>query len=139
MLRANKLTHFLILLKRENVPTHDIMCLYIPYLHWVGVIVLWALVSPCTACLFKRRPKAWSETRPPIISSGLPHYYNRAFYNIRTLEYRRKKQCYKDKFILDTQSYLILRINSIICYRPRTFGDTILALLTHFYVSKISH
>ena len=48
LLRANKLTHFLILLKRENVPAHDIMCFYIPYLHWVGVTAhkLYHLLPP---------------------------------------------------------------------------------------------
>ena len=74
-----------------------ISCAFI-YLNFTGLVS-----REYCAPLYPHALPAYLSEDLLIISSGFPHHYNRAFYNIRTLKYRRKKQCYKDKVILDSQ------------------------------------
>ena len=74
-----------------------ISCAFI-YLNFTGLVS-----REYCAPLYPHALPAYLSEDLLIISSGFPHHYNRAFYNIRTLKYRRKKQCYKDKVLLDSQ------------------------------------
>ena len=90
--KANKRIYFLILLKRANVPAHDIICFYLtcirPVLEYCAPLYHHALPDYLSKDIERIQKRALS-----IISPGLSYDDSLSMFNMASLEDRRKYQC----------------------------------------------
>ena len=92
--KANKRMYFLILLKRANVPAHDIICFYLtcirPVLEYCAPLYHHALPDYLCKDIERIQKRALS-----IISPGLSYCDNLSMFNMDSLKGRRIEQCNK--------------------------------------------
>ena len=92
--KANKRMYFLILLKRANVPAHDIICFYLtcirPVLEYCAPLYHHAQPDYLCKDIERIQKRALS-----IISPGLSYCDNLSMFNMDSLKGRRIEQCNK--------------------------------------------
>ena len=92
--KANKRMYFLTLLKRANVPAHDIICFYRtcirPVLEYCAPLYHHALPDYLTKDIERIQRRALA-----IITPGLSYSESLLLYNMVSLEHRRSNQCNK--------------------------------------------
>ena len=92
--KANKRMYFLTLLKRANVPAHDIICFYRtcirPVLEYCAPLYHHALPDYLTKDIERIQRRALA-----IITPDLSYSESLLLYNMVSLEHRRSNQCNK--------------------------------------------